>query len=236
LEDQIYGLCRHVLASDGKKAFSALMVRQTLQSLAPTGESKDDESSKSDSILPACAVDRTADTNTGPLTVQVLKLLAKQEGLQLIDVAGQILWSFQSSISLQTSSFQKIAGDFFWIDLVAESNLGLELGLLKPNALVEGAYTKHMNSAGRIDQRTFLKVMTRSLRSYIVEQDGITLYEGSRCSCRQTDLYQLYAAQASKAGARNLDLHGFKQVLVRLAQMIDVHPCSVFVSVGESPQ
>jgi len=225
-EDIIHALCRHVLKLDGTRALPDL-----LQQLACAALSSADAAAFTAGPPQrgawAAQEPKQEPKAVGPLAIKVLRDLARRAGLSFADVAGQILWHFRKTDVLSNDIIMHMtAKDLTWVDLAATDMD------VKPSALVEKAFQQHANEFGRVDERSFLKMMDRSLRSYIAKDDGVTQFIGSTASFRRTDLDQLFFDQAHGNGNSGLTCNGLKSVLVKLAHNMSVHPAAVFNTMG----
>jgi len=204
---------------DSSRAFPQGIVRQSVNSILGA---RDSETKASDNDLPA-----------GPLAIRVLRELAKGVDMSLADVAGQILWHFQKADALSDPLMRKTAKDLSWVEIALVERMKKENSKeMKTFEHVEKAFQLYANENGRLEERAFLRMMERSLQGYVMQEDGMVQFAGSRASCRRTELDQQFYAQALNKG-HQLDCDDFKNVLVKLAISMNVHPASIFVAVGE---
>lgn len=164
----------------------------------------------------------------GSLVLRVFNALVREGTVAAGDVQGQILWYHRKNDALQDRMMQKVAKDLSWIDLLDCGRMGA-----RPRDLVDVVFHKYASEAGLLEERAFLKIMDRSLHEYIVKVNGVTLFTGSRASCRRTDLDQLYFGQKNRQGLHGINPQGFREALTTFAQNIQVHPRSVFMTVGQ---
>jgi len=220
-QDVMLSLCCHVMKHDSSRAFAPEVVRQSVNSILGARGS---EASTCDKDLPA-----------GPLAIRVLRELASDVDMSLADVAGQILWHFRKADALSDRLMRKTAKDLSWVEIaLVERMKKLSMSEMKTTEHVEKAFQLHANEDGRLDERTFLRMMERSLQSYMVQDsDGVIQFEGSRAACRRTELDQLFYAVAHHKGHREINCDDFKHMLVKLAHSMSVHPASIFIAVGE---
>jgi len=214
-QDVMLSLSCQVVKHDGSKAFPQGIVRQSVNSIL---DARDSETKTSDNDLPA-----------GPLAMRVLRELAKDVDMSFADVAGQILWHFQKADALSAPHMQKMAKDLSWLDMANKENTSE----MTTTEHVEKAFQLYANEDGQIGERAFLRMMERSLQGYMVKDDGVPIqFQGSRASCRRTELDQLFYAQALNKGHR-INCDDFKQVLVKLALSMNIHPAPIFIAVAE---
>jgi len=229
--DVMHTVCRHVMKHDGTRAFSEDNVGQSVYFVQSGGDGRGivaPQSHQCDSS--STSAPRESKSSIGPLALRVLNVLAHDADLAFVELVGQILWHFRKADALNDRLMRMTAKDLTWVDLnLAAMDQTLSA---KPNELVEHVFNQHANEDGRLDERAFLKIMDRSFQEYMVQENGVTKFTGSKASCRRSDLDQLYFAQAHQRGGRGINCDGFKSVLVKLAENMSVHPTLVFVTVG----
>jgi len=166
--------------------------------------------------------------------MRVLRELAHGVDMSFADVAGQILCHFQNADALSDPLMRKAAKDLSWVEIALVERMKKEnMSEMKTIEDVEKAFRLYANENGQMGERAFLRMMERSLQGYMVKEDGVPIqFEGSRASCRRTELDQLFYAQALNKGHR-IDCDDFKSVLVKLALSMNIHPAPIFLAVGE---
>jgi len=162
-----------------------------------------------------------------------LRVLARGADLSFSDAAGQILWHFRKSEALKDCLLHMTAKDLSWVDVAPMPHTSMRV---KPNELVENVFKVHSDADNRLEERSFLRIMGRALHEYMILENGVTQYTGSKASIRRTDLDQLFYSQAHHSGHSGLTCQGFKSVLVKLAENMGVHPASMFFTVGNMGQ
>jgi len=150
--------------------------------------------------------------------LRALEEASQQLGLGFSEVAGQILWRNRQSKSLQEARFQRIARDISWMG-----------GPLTD----QGLAPDFVNGVEQLFQVWTAKqegVTFRWVRKAIelIEKNPIL-----RSRVRRTDVDRLfYSLSQESRSKRTLSLSGFKEFLMQLAEVMEVHPLWVFMAVG----
>lgn len=224
----VNAVCRYVMKHDGSTAFPQVHVNEAVDFVL-SGEDIDQEPS----AKPVAWSDREPKVGIGPLVVRALRVLARGAELSFADAAGQILWHFRKSEALKDALVHMTAKDLSWIDLAPMPHSSMQV---KPNELVEKIFQVHANADNRLEERSFLRMMDRALHEYMIMDNGVTTYTGSKASIRRTEFDQLFYSSAHHTGQSGLTCQGFKGVLVKLAESMGVHPASMFFTVGSLGQ
>jgi len=231
LEGIMCSLCFHVCKHDGKKAFNKDDLVQAVNFVLSGGDCENFASDMPQDVLAADWAEREPEKSAGPLSLQVLRVLSDRRDVCLEDVIGQILWRFRKAEVFQDDDHMRMAAkDLSWIDSTAAAQMP-QIGK-KPNEVVEAVFREHAQENGRMNERSFMKVMDFTFRSYVTDDNGVRIYQGKQCSFKRTDCNHFFFAQAHQNGNRDVSCSGFKTLLLNMAERMEIHPTWLFMSIG----
>jgi len=239
LRELVGHLTRHVLACDGRKAFSDDKLDAAfLEAVGMSAQPLDENFSFSSATRGADAAEepdaklkKEAERSTKLLLV-VLKALAAQtpQIMPLSEIIGQILWRNRCTKSLKSDKHDWIASDTSWMpngDDVPEGYLdeqeleaNISGNVVDHVATVFNIFTR--NTGGRLRWRDIPKV-TKMLQGNPVIS--------ARISTQRIDQL-FFVEQRRDIATWNIGWNDFKVMLLCLAQAIECHPFLIFHAVA----
>lgn len=206
-------LLRGVVATDGTKVFQPELVAADVDQVLRQADSVTEEKEGEEvPMVPLDKADKTA------LVVQVLHDLARQCGRRFSDVAGQVLWRHRGSAALQ-GHHRRTAEDLTWLngcdaDLVARPVVALVEDVFR--AMTADEESKHMRF------RQWQKVVRLIQKNPVLER---------QVKVRDVELL-FYAKTHDSSVHVSISRREFKQLLMELAERMEVHPSLVYMAVG----
>jgi len=179
----------------------------------------------------------SASTEVCELPVEVAKLLAKGSSLSFKSIVGQVLWRHHGSKVLE--EYRSIVEDIEWVSESASevatfsleaifSQRSDERGFLLAKRWREVAtFSLEAIFSQRSDERGFL--LAKRWREVV---ETVVLNPLLRNRIWLTNADQLFFAERCKGstGEIGVTFRQFKKLLLQLSDLLQVHPCIVFVS------
>lgn len=210
LTELLRSVSRHILTHLGNRAFP---VEQLELAIASALEKKGLAQEPS---LEEAAQERV------DLVVDALRSMSLKSVMPFTDVIGQVLWRNRRSEVLQKRKFKDTAEDLCWLMPRSTDDQGRQSEQLQ---VVDDVFDMLCGENGRMTSRGWHQVVRIVGRSPALS-GRVSLSDVDRLWYAQT------RSSSSKEILRDIDLHGFKALLLALGESMRVHPWMVFLGVA----
>lgn len=203
--EMVHLLTQGVLTKKGEAAVSEALVQRLVDDITRARKSlHENEADKSASKLHTASMDAC-----GISADRILRAIQAESGLNMVDLAGQILWRNRRTKPLTSSEHRQAVESTQWIGDVQLADI------------VYRELTK--SEGGRMRRPQWLKVVELLRRNPSLQ---------SKLAPSNAD--RLFYTMALRKGdeSRAIGLRDFLQLLVLVAENVGVHPSVCFVAVG----
>jgi len=214
LAELVRSLSRHILTHLGTKAFPAEQIELAIASVM-----------ESTGLAQEPSLEEAAQQRVD-LVVDALRSMCMNTVMPFPDVIGQVLWRNRRSESLQKKKFKDAAEDLSWV--MPRGTDDLSPSRCKQSEqlqIVDDVFGMLCGENKLMSSRGWYQVVRIVDRSPALSGRA-----------NLSDVDRLWYAQthssASKEIVRDIDLHGFKALLLALSEAMQVHPWMVFMGVA----